>query len=218
MKLLFAGLLTAVLLDAAVLGSNYGFTYGYTDSGDTFYIDGPNGVELFDFGFHVDRWGTPLINRYGELVSFVEATQDPAIMFAIYGSGGYTGRFTGGNGAGYIGETPGNAIFGALGWEINSPVGDDPDNPIWPSPEGQRGVPVSISDTGLVTGEIARNYPDDAVRMIETVTWQLADFQPRPMAGGLVSRPQALITIPEPGVLLFTAVGLGLLFAAKVGR
>lgn len=153
-------------------GSAYGFLYGHGTYpggprvGDYLFIDGPNGRETFDFGFHVDVWAQPFINSYGQLAAHGEATADPFIYFAIYGRGGFVGRFSGGNGAGYQGTLPPDVVFGSLGWPT-------------PAGRGSRPALEGITERGLVFGTLTHRFLDGTVTS-ERITWQLPDPIPEP--------------------------------------
>jgi hypothetical protein len=192
----FAALLFAPLAQASVMGSAYGFTYGNDRNqfGESYlYIDGPQGRDIFDFGFSVDIWGTPLINRFGQLVSRGEATDDPYIYFAVYGQGGFTGRFAGGNGLGYLGGVPGDVSFGSLGWAPGYIDGIEEDGMGW-------GKPLSIDDNGLVTGLVRRYFHGGPGVTTELVTWQLADLKTEVTGTRFrASLDAPASAVPEPG-------------------
>jgi hypothetical protein len=83
-------------------------------------IAGPNGTETFLFGIPVVPDPAPLVNNFGQVVGYTEGgTSDPALYFALYGSGGSAGPFEGGNGAGFIGTIPKGVNFGSLGWPVD---------------------------------------------------------------------------------------------------
>ena len=125
-------------------------------------ITGPHGTEdflsqeLFGLGGAISF---PLVNNFGQVVGTSDGgSDDPAIYFALYGSGGGTGNFSTGNGSGYQGAIPSGVGFGSLGWP------DEGCNVRF-SCAFENGEPINLklTDSGVVTAEIylAADVPPD---------------------------------------------------------
>jgi hypothetical protein len=116
-------------------------------------ITGPSGTEnYYSSGLFGMEGGAqaPLVNNFGQVVGYTEGgTSDPAIYFALYGSGGGTANFAAGNGIGWIGIVPDGVGFGSLGWAseacwIDYPCGFGNGQP----------TNLALSDSGIVTADL----------------------------------------------------------------
>lgn len=185
----------------SVSAGRYTAWYGVAGSGGStsVYIDGPSGIEEFRFRFFFDVPGALLLNPFGQLAGYGEATDDPFAFFAIYGTGGNLESPGLGNGSGFL---PGSLVtgnFGSLGWRNPYPDCAPFTECFQVGPGGA--TITSLSNQGQVRGFI--NYQTEAENPDVTVpgsvlmdlTWDLGRAQP-------VAEPTTLVLLGFPVVLL----------------
>lgn len=107
-------ILMMLLFTGPIYADSFTFTAFFPDD-ESLAIDGPEGVEYFEFGFEIDIIGPLFVNEKGICVGNAEATSDPFVYAAIYGTGGSNGeRFQGGDNNYW---TNGTGNFFSLGWD-----------------------------------------------------------------------------------------------------
>lgn len=166
---------------------NTSFTSGA--GGSVLVIDGPQGAEQFEFGFHIDAYGLQFISDRGVVFGNAEATSDPFFYAARYGVGGYVGRFYGGNGSSWASE---NGAMLSLGWDYCGTVG-------YASYCNDVPLATGIDSSGVARGQIS-HYLDDGTNWLETKTWFVEPFVPVP-----ISEPNTMLLL---GAGLLGATGL----------
>ena len=165
--------------------------FTHDTSGSVLIIEGPLGVEKFQFGFHIDAYGTQFTSDRGVVFGNAEATADPFFYAAVYGHGGYSDRFYGGNGYAW---TSVNGAFRSLGWDYCSSAGNQ-----YFCSEGLQAI--GLESNGKATGTISRWF-DNGDICVETKVWYIEPFMPKP--------------VPEPAAMLL--FGTGIAGLAVIGR
>lgn len=157
-------------------------------------IAGPNATESFFFGFPIPG-PAPFVNNIGQVVGYTDGgTDDPALYFAVYGSGGSAGPFEGGNGGGFIGTIPKGVGFGSLGWPRDE-CGELPTCGGFVDGWPELGI---LTDSGWVGAEIIRTPLEP-----DSQSWQLPSAVPEPTSilllvtvlGGLISSRRGFASI-----------------------